>query len=162
MCGKNCIFQTKSRESMPDIFARKSEEGLLPYCRSGAKSEGYKWLGPLVNTISCKHMGEWRHSSTNILNLAFWWGWMVGFMPHLLFCQKPLYRRLGGPQSLKKPCLTSMWTLVVQTAAYWCSKSWLIQNSVIQNFVIIQILILNYIQRRKNSYKFAWLFQKLS
>jgi hypothetical protein len=40
------------------------------------------------------------------------------------------------------------------------SKTWLIQNSVIWNFVIIQILVLTYVPRRKISYKFTWLFWK--
>jgi hypothetical protein len=31
-----------------NILARKSREGPLPYCKTGAKSEGYNQLGPLV------------------------------------------------------------------------------------------------------------------
>jgi hypothetical protein len=35
--------------STPNILARKSEGGLLPYCKIGAKSEGYNRPGPLVS-----------------------------------------------------------------------------------------------------------------
>jgi hypothetical protein len=35
--------------STPNILARKSEGGLLPYCKIGAKLEGYNRPGPLVS-----------------------------------------------------------------------------------------------------------------
>jgi hypothetical protein len=35
--------------STPNILARKSEGGLLPYCKIGAKSEGNNQPGPLVS-----------------------------------------------------------------------------------------------------------------
>jgi hypothetical protein len=34
------ILQRNSGVSTPNILARKSEEGPLPYCRTGAESEG--------------------------------------------------------------------------------------------------------------------------
>jgi hypothetical protein len=40
---------TNGEVSTPNILARKSEGGLLPYCKIGAKSEGYNRLGPLVS-----------------------------------------------------------------------------------------------------------------
>jgi hypothetical protein len=37
--------------STPNILARKSEGGLLPYCKIGAKSEGNNRPGPLVSAL---------------------------------------------------------------------------------------------------------------
>jgi hypothetical protein len=48
------VFQRNGLVSAPNILARKSEEGLLPYYITGAKSEGNNPLGPLVNGIVAK------------------------------------------------------------------------------------------------------------
>jgi hypothetical protein len=40
------------------------------------------------------------------------------------------------------------------------SQTWSIQNSIIRNSMMFAILILTYVSRKKNSYKFSWLFQK--
>jgi hypothetical protein len=48
----NRVFQRNGEVSTPNILARKSERGLLPYCKIGAKSEGNNRPGPLVSVIN--------------------------------------------------------------------------------------------------------------
>jgi hypothetical protein len=35
--------------STPNILAKRSEEGPVPYCKTGAESDGNNQLGPLVS-----------------------------------------------------------------------------------------------------------------
>jgi hypothetical protein len=41
------------------------------------------------------------------------------------------------------------------------SKTWLIQKSIIENFVIFQILVLTYVPGKKYSYRFSGYFENL-
>jgi hypothetical protein len=43
----SCILQTNGDVSTSNILARKSEDSLLPYCKTGARSKGYNRPGPL-------------------------------------------------------------------------------------------------------------------
>jgi hypothetical protein len=45
---QKCELETNDGVSTPNTFARKSEDVLLPCCKTGAKSEGCNQPGPLV------------------------------------------------------------------------------------------------------------------
>jgi hypothetical protein len=52
----NCVLKRNSEVSTPNILTRKSEEGPLPYCRTGVESEGNNRPGPLLVTPSKDHI----------------------------------------------------------------------------------------------------------
>jgi hypothetical protein len=53
--------------------------------------------------MPCKHMGEWKYSST-FLDLGTRWRWVVSYTPLPLYPRYPLDRRLDGPQSPSGCC----------------------------------------------------------
>jgi hypothetical protein len=43
------VYYKETTVSTPNILAKESEEGPLPYCKTGAESEGNNRLGPFVS-----------------------------------------------------------------------------------------------------------------
>jgi hypothetical protein len=50
----------------PNILARKLEEGPLPYCKTGAESEGFNWLGPFASVKTTIKQNALYHYSAHI------------------------------------------------------------------------------------------------
>lgn len=66
-----CVLQRNSGVPTPNILAKKSKMGPLPYSTTGAKLDGNKWPGPLVNFICTQKMPPQKKNRWNILKLNY-------------------------------------------------------------------------------------------
>jgi hypothetical protein len=76
--------------STPNILARKSGLGPLPYCKIGAKSEGYNRPGPLVHKTNDLPLSNCVHSVVNfsLLDSNTFLGILFSNIPNLWFSCK--------------------------------------------------------------------------